>query len=93
MMIDSVEHSFNTVNLANKADYPRPMVFTNSDKIKQLVAAQQQGSSLGQPFYQDIDVYHAEITNIFLKHWLFAGMCRKSLVRVTTLPLSLILNQ
>jgi phenylpropionate dioxygenase-like ring-hydroxylating dioxygenase large terminal subunit len=49
------------------------MVLTNSDKIKQFVAAQNPGFSLGQAFYKDIDVYHAEINNIFLKHWLFAG--------------------
>jgi phenylpropionate dioxygenase-like ring-hydroxylating dioxygenase large terminal subunit len=44
-----------------------------SDKIKQFCAAQKQGFSLAQDFYKDIDVYHAEINNIFLKHWLFAG--------------------
>lgn len=73
MIIDSIEHSFNTVNNANNEDYPRTMSLTHSDKIKQLVAAQKQGLSLAQTFYKDTDVYHAEINNIFLKHWLFAG--------------------
>lgn len=49
------------------------MVFPISDKIKQLVAAQQQGSSLSQAFYKDSDIYNSEIYNIFLKHWLYAG--------------------
>ena len=49
------------------------MALSHSDKIKQLVAAQQQGGSLGQAFYKDVDVYHGEINNIFLKHWLYAG--------------------
>jgi len=49
------------------------MALSHSDKIKQLVAAQQQGFSLGQTFYKDVDVYHGEINNIFLKHWLYAG--------------------
>ena len=49
------------------------MAISNSDEIKQLVAAQQQGFSLGQDFYKDIDIYQAEINNIFLNHWLYAG--------------------
>jgi phenylpropionate dioxygenase-like ring-hydroxylating dioxygenase large terminal subunit len=49
------------------------MASSNSDKIQQLVATQQQGESLSQAFYREQDVYRAEITNIFLKHWLFAG--------------------
>jgi Rieske 2Fe-2S family protein len=49
------------------------MLLTNSDKIKHLVATQKQGLSLAQDFYKDIDVYQAEINNIFMKHWLFAG--------------------
>jgi phenylpropionate dioxygenase-like ring-hydroxylating dioxygenase large terminal subunit len=53
--------------------YPRTMLLTNSDKIKHLVATQKQGLSLAQDFYKDIDVYQAEINNIFMKHWLFAG--------------------
>jgi phenylpropionate dioxygenase-like ring-hydroxylating dioxygenase large terminal subunit len=73
MIIDSVEHSFNTVNMIEKVDSPRSMAFTHSDKIKQLVAAQKQGVSLSQAFYKDSDIYNSEINNIFLKHWLFAG--------------------
>ena len=49
------------------------MVLPSSDKIKQLVAAQQQGSSLGQAFYKDSDIYNSEINKLFLKHWLYAG--------------------
>ncbi|WP_293750189.1 aromatic ring-hydroxylating dioxygenase subunit alpha [uncultured Paraglaciecola sp.] len=49
------------------------MASSNSDKIQQLVAAQLQGESLSQAFYKDQDVYRAEISNIFLQHWLFAG--------------------
>ena len=49
------------------------MALSNSDEIKQLVAAQQQGFSLGQDFYKDINIYQAEINNIFLNHWLYAG--------------------
>jgi phenylpropionate dioxygenase-like ring-hydroxylating dioxygenase large terminal subunit len=49
------------------------MTSSNSDKIKQLVTAQQLGFSLGQDFYKDLDVYQTEINNIFLKHWLYAG--------------------
>jgi Rieske 2Fe-2S family protein len=47
-----------------------PMV---KDKIKQLVAAQSHGFSLGQRFYKDQDIYQTEIQLIFLKHWLYAG--------------------
>ena len=53
--------------------YLRTMLLTNSDKIKHLVAAQKKELSLAQDFYKDIDVYQAEINNIFMKHWLFAG--------------------
>ncbi len=49
------------------------MTLNQSDKIKQLVAVQKKGFSLAQTFYKDIDIYAAEINNIFLKHWLFAG--------------------
>jgi phenylpropionate dioxygenase-like ring-hydroxylating dioxygenase large terminal subunit len=42
-------------------------------KIQHLVAAQRPGYSLTQAFYQDQDVYQQEITQIFLKHWLYAG--------------------
>ncbi|WP_339723347.1 aromatic ring-hydroxylating dioxygenase subunit alpha [uncultured Paraglaciecola sp.] len=49
------------------------MALTQSDKLKQLVAAQQRGYSLAQSFYKDLDVYQAEVKNIFLKHWLYAG--------------------
>ena len=49
------------------------MASSNSDKIQQLVAAQLQGESLSQAFYKDQDVYRAEINNVFLQHWLFAG--------------------
>jgi Rieske 2Fe-2S family protein len=49
------------------------MAHSNADKIKQLVAAQKKGFSLGQAFYKDSDIYQAEINNIFLKHWLYAG--------------------
>jgi phenylpropionate dioxygenase-like ring-hydroxylating dioxygenase large terminal subunit len=49
------------------------MALNQSNKIKQLVAEQKQGFSLAQTFYKDIDIYAAEISNIFLKHWLFAG--------------------
>jgi phenylpropionate dioxygenase-like ring-hydroxylating dioxygenase large terminal subunit len=49
------------------------MALNQSNKIKQLVAEQKQGFSLAQTFYKDIDIYAAEINNIFLKHWLFAG--------------------
>ena len=49
------------------------MALNQSNKIKQLVAEQKQGFSLDQTFYKDIDIYAAEINNIFLKHWLFAG--------------------
>jgi nitrite reductase/ring-hydroxylating ferredoxin subunit len=72
-MIDSIEHSFNTVNIADRIGYPRPMSVSTSDKIKQLVAVQQQGFSLSQGFYKDSDIYQSEMTNIFLKHWLYAG--------------------
>lgn len=44
-----------------------------SDKIQQYVATQQPGYSLAQPFYKDLDVYRAEINQIFLQHWLYAG--------------------
>jgi hypothetical protein len=47
-MTDSIEHSFNTVNMIEKVDSPSIMAFTHSDKIKQLVAVQKQGSSLAQ---------------------------------------------
>ena len=49
------------------------MALSNSDKIKQLVDEQQQGFSLGQLFYKDLDIYNAEINKVFLKHWLYAG--------------------
>jgi phenylpropionate dioxygenase-like ring-hydroxylating dioxygenase large terminal subunit len=49
------------------------MALNQSNNIKQLVAEQKQGFSLAQTFYKDIDIYAAEINNIFLKHWLFAG--------------------
>jgi Rieske 2Fe-2S family protein len=49
------------------------MALSQSDKIKQLVAAQQTGYSLAQAFYKDSDVYQAEIKKIFFKHWLYAG--------------------
>ena len=49
------------------------MTLSQSDKVKQLVATQQPGYSLAQAFYTDLDLYQAEIKNIFLKHWLFAG--------------------
>jgi phenylpropionate dioxygenase-like ring-hydroxylating dioxygenase large terminal subunit len=49
------------------------MALNQSNKIKQIVAEQKQGFSLAQTFYKDIDIYAAEINNIFLKHWLFAG--------------------
>jgi Rieske 2Fe-2S family protein len=72
-MIDSIEHSFNTVNHAAYAGWFKSMALSQFDKIKQLVATQQQGYSLAQTFYKDPDVYQAEIKNIFLKHWLYAG--------------------
>lgn len=72
-MVDSIEHSFNTVNIAVQASWNLPMAPSSSDKISQLLAAQQPGYSLAQGFYQDPDVYQAEINNIFLKHWLYAG--------------------
>lgn len=43
------------------------------DKITQYIAAQRPGYSLAQAFYKDVDVYQAEIEQIFLKHWLYAG--------------------
>lgn len=49
------------------------MAHSQSDKIKQLVDTQPQGYSLAQAFYKDPDVYQAEIKNIFLEHWLYAG--------------------
>jgi phenylpropionate dioxygenase-like ring-hydroxylating dioxygenase large terminal subunit len=49
------------------------MALSNSDKIKHLVDEQQQGFSLGQLFYKDLDIYNAEINKVFLKHWLYAG--------------------
>lgn len=49
------------------------MTHSQSDKIEQLVAGQPQGFSLLKGFYKDPDVYQAEIKNIFLKHWLYAG--------------------
>lgn len=49
------------------------MPFSQSAKIKQLIGAQRHGYSLAQGFYSDPDVYQAEIENIFLKHWLYAG--------------------
>jgi phenylpropionate dioxygenase-like ring-hydroxylating dioxygenase large terminal subunit len=49
------------------------MTSLKSDKIQQYVDSQQQGYSLAQSFYKDIDVYRAEIERIFLKHWLYAG--------------------
>jgi len=72
-MIDSIEHSFNTVNIAAQAGWFLSMILSQSDKIKQLVATQQSGCSLAQAFYTDLNLYQAEIKNIFLKHWLFAG--------------------
>jgi phenylpropionate dioxygenase-like ring-hydroxylating dioxygenase large terminal subunit len=72
-MIDSIEHSFNTVNIATQVGWFSSMTLSQSDKIKQLVATQQPGYSLAQAFYTDLDLYQAEIKNIFLKHWLFAG--------------------
>jgi phenylpropionate dioxygenase-like ring-hydroxylating dioxygenase large terminal subunit len=48
-------------------------VHSNADKIKQLIAAQKKGFSLGQAFYKDSDIYQTEINNIFLKHWSYAG--------------------
>jgi Rieske 2Fe-2S family protein len=49
------------------------MAQSQADKINQLLAAQQPGYSLAQGFYQDPDVYQAEVNKIFLKHWLYAG--------------------
>jgi phenylpropionate dioxygenase-like ring-hydroxylating dioxygenase large terminal subunit len=49
------------------------MTLSSSHKINRLATSQQQGFSLAQGFYKDIDIYHAEINQIFLKHWLFAG--------------------
>lgn len=72
-MIDSIEHSFNTVNIAAQAGWFSSMTLSQSDKIKQLVATQQPGYSLAQAFYTDLDLYQTEIKNIFLKHWLYAG--------------------
>ncbi|MFT5277865.1 MAG: phenylpropionate dioxygenase-like ring-hydroxylating dioxygenase large terminal subunit [Glaciecola sp.] len=73
LIIDSIEQLFNTVNVANKAGKSIRMTFSNSAKVNKLLAAQQHGFSLAQDFYKDIDVYHTEINQIFLKHWLCAG--------------------
>jgi hypothetical protein len=40
------------------------MTRSQSDKMKQLVAAQQSKYSLAQAFYKDSGVYHAEIKKI-----------------------------
>jgi hypothetical protein len=34
-------------------------VHSNADKIKQLIAAQKKGFSLGQAFYKDSNIYHS----------------------------------
>jgi len=43
------------------------------DKIAALCAAQPAGHSLLQAFYNDPDVYRADIERIFMRHWLCAG--------------------
>ncbi|MFQ3247177.1 MAG: phenylpropionate dioxygenase-like ring-hydroxylating dioxygenase large terminal subunit [Arenicella sp.] len=45
----------------------------SSQKIATAVAAQQRGHSLDRIFYQDEDIYQAELDQFFLKHWIFAG--------------------
>ena len=39
-MIDSIEHSFNTVNIATQVGWFSSMTLSQSDKIKQLVRRQ-----------------------------------------------------
>lgn len=41
--------------------------------LEKLISEYQPGYSLHRDFYKDPDIYDAEIKNIFLKHWLFAG--------------------
>jgi Rieske 2Fe-2S family protein len=41
-------------------------------KINRLLKEHMPGHSLAQGFYNDPDIYNAEIENIFLKHWIFA---------------------
>ncbi|MDG1708934.1 MAG: Rieske (2Fe-2S) protein, partial [Emcibacteraceae bacterium] len=45
----------------------------NFKPISQLLEDYQDGYSLEQEFYKNPDIYHKEIENIFLRHWLFAG--------------------
>ena len=45
----------------------------NSNKLQRLLATQQYGWSLQQPFYLDNEIFEAERENIFRKYWLFAG--------------------
>lgn len=72
-MIDSIEHSFNTVNMTVQASRYLLMTYSDTDKLAQLLTLQQPGYSLAQGFYQDPAVYQAEIHKIFLNHWLYAG--------------------
>lgn len=73
MKIDSIEQPFNTVNTPSLAGKSEHMARLTSDKIRQLIKAQQAGYSLAQVFYKDPDIYQAEINQIFLQHWLYAG--------------------
>jgi phenylpropionate dioxygenase-like ring-hydroxylating dioxygenase large terminal subunit len=49
------------------------MASSTPNKIRQLVESQCSGYSLEQAFYKDLDIYQAEIEQIFLQHWLYAG--------------------
>ena len=42
-------------------------------KIEALLSAHKAGQSLAREFYKNPEIYQADIENIFLKHWLFAG--------------------
>jgi phenylpropionate dioxygenase-like ring-hydroxylating dioxygenase large terminal subunit len=43
------------------------------EKIAELIKDHQVGYSLEQAFYTNNDIYHKEIENVFLKHWILAG--------------------
>ncbi len=49
------------------------MTTTTSDRIGQLVNNQKLGFSLEQAFYKDPEIYQTELSQIFSKHWLYAG--------------------